>query len=106
LKFLRARIDVVDEQLANTDLEDHLNDLPDTSCGNVKLGSACQHCQEIGDLEKEHSPKDSAFRGFRQKFTDFINTNLPSYGYNLINWMNIPSNFLVMSLPCIYLRGL
>jgi len=77
LKFLRARIDVVDEQLAdtgllfyfielkclktvNTGLDDHPNDLPATSCGNVKLGSACQH-QEIGDLEKEHSPKDSAF---------------------------------------------
>lgn len=59
-----------------------------------KLGSHCCPAS-IHDIESARSGSDVAFAGFRRRFTQFLNTSLPSYGYQLDRWITIPPDFQV-----------
>jgi len=64
---------------------------------HISLGSPC-NLQSIQDIETTHALKDCVFDGFCRKFTEFINQSLPSYGYALTWWFNVPPQFEVRSL--------
>jgi hypothetical protein len=97
--LLRGRVDALDEhcrlQALGDDIDDSGNDIGHIAFdGHVKLGSP-QSCYTIQDIETRLGVHDRAFQGFRKKFSDFINTSLPSYGYQLTRWVTIPADFLV-----------
>ena len=62
--------------------------------GHVGLGSL-QPVTTIQHIETTLGTNDRAFQSFRKRFSDFINTSLPTYGYTLGRWINIPPNFEV-----------
>ncbi|KAG2339941.1 hypothetical protein BDR05DRAFT_977501 [Suillus weaverae] len=62
--------------------------------GHIKLSSP-QSCSTIQDIEMRLDVHDRAFQGFCKKFSDFINTSLPSYGYQLTRWVTILADFLI-----------
>ena len=103
MKLLRQRIDTLNEHqlrlqaLGDDDVPDHdEEDLPIQAPfkGHVKLGSPMRHSSSICDIESR-GQSDRAFQGFRRKFTEFINTSLPTYGYELTSWLTFPADFQV-----------
>jgi hypothetical protein len=60
--------------------------------GHIKLGSP-QQPVSIQEIKNSHGQRDHAFQGFRCKFSEFINTSLPAYGYHLERWISISANF-------------
>ncbi|KAG2132824.1 uncharacterized protein EDB93DRAFT_1242892 [Suillus bovinus] len=80
--LLRGRLDTLDEQcrlevLGDSALDEEDNNHNITFDGHVKLGSPQRHVS------------------FRKKFCDFINTSLPTYGYELMRWIVIPVDFQI-----------
>ncbi|KAG1859232.1 hypothetical protein F4604DRAFT_1882756 [Suillus subluteus] len=94
VKLLRLHVDALDEQRSLPDDEAEAEARPDVFEGHVKLGSP-QPPVSIQDIENSRSQGDHAFRGFRRKFSDFVNTSLPGYGYQLQRWVTIPANFQI-----------
>ncbi|KAG1849251.1 hypothetical protein F4604DRAFT_1593550 [Suillus subluteus] len=94
VKLLRLHVDTLDEQRSLPDDEAEAEARPDVFEGHVKLGSP-QPPVSIQDIENSRSQGDHAFRGFRRKFSDFVNTSLPGYGYQLQRWVTIPANFQI-----------
>ncbi|KAG1882178.1 hypothetical protein F4604DRAFT_1879586 [Suillus subluteus] len=95
VKLLRVRVDTLDEQRSLPDDEAKAGEArPDLFEGHIKLGSPQQPIS-VQDIENSHSQKDCVFQGFRCKFSDFINTSLPGYGYHLERWVTIPANFQI-----------
>ncbi|KIK43163.1 hypothetical protein CY34DRAFT_791724 [Suillus luteus UH-Slu-Lm8-n1] len=97
--LLRGRVDALDEhcrlQALGDAMDDSGDDISHTAFnGHIKLGSP-QSCSTIQDIETRLGVHDRAFQGFRKKFSDFINTSLPSYGYQLTRWVTIPADFLI-----------
>ncbi|KAG1765483.1 hypothetical protein EV702DRAFT_981531 [Suillus placidus] len=97
--LLRGCVDALDEHCRLQALGDAMDDSGDDIShiafnGHVKLGSP-QSCSTIQDIETRLGVHDRAFQGFRKKFSDFINTSLPSYGYQLTRWVTIPADFLI-----------
>ncbi|KAG2144311.1 hypothetical protein DEU56DRAFT_870425 [Suillus clintonianus] len=95
--LLRGRVDTLDEQrrlqaLGESADEDDIGHI--AFDGHIKLGSP-QNCSTIQDIEMRLGVQDRAFQGFRRKFTDFINTSLPTYGYQLTRWVTIPADFQI-----------
>lgn len=98
---MRGRLDTLDEQrrleaLGDSALDED-NDHAIIFDGHVKLGSP-QRPVSIQELENVRGPKDRAFQGFRKKLGDFVNTSLPTYGYELTRWIVLPVDFQVSSL--------
>lgn len=94
--LLREHVDAVDEY---NRLQALGNDLPDEDVavafnGHVKLGAPTQNPSSILDLENR-SAVDRSFQAFRRKFTEFINTSLPTYGHQLTNWITFPADYQV-----------
>jgi hypothetical protein len=89
---LRGCVDALDEHCRLQALGDDIGHI--AFDGHVKLGSP-QSCSTIQDIETRLGVHDRTFQGFRKKFSDFINTSLPSYGYQLTRWVTIPADFLV-----------
>jgi hypothetical protein len=94
-------LDTLDEQrrleaLGDSALDED-NDHAIIFDGHVKLGSP-QRPVSIQELENVRGPKDRAFQGFRKKLGDFVNTSLPTYGYELTRWIVLPVDFQVSSL--------
>ncbi|KAG0692108.1 hypothetical protein DFH29DRAFT_985943 [Suillus ampliporus] len=94
VKLLRVRVDMLDEQCSLPDDEAEAKARPDVFEGHIKLGSSQQPIS-IQDIENSHGQRDRAFQGFRRKFSDFINTSLPGYGYHLERWVFIPANLQI-----------
>ncbi|KAG2753584.1 hypothetical protein P692DRAFT_201705525 [Suillus brevipes Sb2] len=97
--LLRGRLDTLDEQrrleaLGDSALDEEDNGHPITFDGHVKLGSP-QRPVSIQELENVRGPKDRAFQSFRKKLGDFVNTSLPTYGYELTRWIVIPVDFQI-----------
>ncbi|KAG1899351.1 uncharacterized protein F5891DRAFT_1128989 [Suillus fuscotomentosus] len=96
LMLLREHVDMVDEhnwlQVLGDDLPDE--DVDVTFNGHVKMGAPIQHPSSILDLEN-HSSVDRIFQAFRRKFTEFINRSLPTYGYQLTNWITFPADYQI-----------
>ncbi|KAG0696432.1 hypothetical protein DFH29DRAFT_984614 [Suillus ampliporus] len=97
--LLRGRVDTLDEQhrlqaLGDAGLDDkdhdHINYI-----GHFKLGSPQSCANAIQDIENRLSAQDTAFQGFRRKFSNFINMSLPTYGYQLTRWTTIPADFQI-----------
>ncbi|KAG2033796.1 hypothetical protein BDR03DRAFT_1013936 [Suillus americanus] len=96
VRLLRLHVDTLGEQcsLPDDEAKAKAKARPDIFEGHVKLGSP-QLPVSIQDIENSCSQEDHAFRGFRCKFADFINTSLPGYGYQLERWVTIPTNFQI-----------
>ncbi|KAG1728188.1 uncharacterized protein EDB91DRAFT_1239436 [Suillus paluster] len=62
--------------------------------GHIKLSSP-QNCSTIQDIEMRLGIQDRAFQGFHRKFSDFVNTLLPTYGYQLTRWVTILADFQI-----------
>ncbi|KAG9309309.1 hypothetical protein JVU11DRAFT_10797 [Chiua virens] len=83
IKLLRSRMEAVEEhQATNADEEitDSVAETSDSVTGaprHVYLGSPCQPVA-ISEIEGAHQT-DRAFENFSRKFTDFINTCVPTY---------------------------
>ncbi|KAG1800477.1 uncharacterized protein HD556DRAFT_1230432 [Suillus plorans] len=97
--LLRGRLDTLDEQcrlqaLGDAGLDDEDHDHINLD-GHFKLGSPQSRADTIQDIENRLSAQDSAFQGFRKKLANFINTSLPTYGYQLTRWTIIPTDFQI-----------
>ncbi|KAG1845088.1 hypothetical protein DFJ58DRAFT_717530 [Suillus subalutaceus] len=96
LMLLRERVDMVDEynrlQALGDDLPDE--DIAVAFSGHVKLGAPTQNPVSILDLENR-STVDRSFQAFQRKFTEFINTSLPTYGHQLTNWITFPADYQI-----------
>ncbi|KAG1718469.1 hypothetical protein EDB19DRAFT_1837996 [Suillus lakei] len=46
-------------------------------------------------IEMRLGIQDRAFQGLCKKFSDFINTSLLTYGYQLMRWVTIPADFQI-----------
>ncbi|KAG2751289.1 hypothetical protein P692DRAFT_201839037 [Suillus brevipes Sb2] len=95
MKLLRERVDMLDEHhrlqaLGNN--EPHEEDVPVAFNGHVKLGSPAPKPSAIIDV-KSCGRTDCAFQSFCQKFSEFINTALPTYGHQLTSWLTFASDF-------------
>ncbi|KAG1861808.1 hypothetical protein DFJ58DRAFT_715411 [Suillus subalutaceus] len=86
LMLLRECVDAVDEYNRLQALGD---DLPDKD-----LGAPTQNPVSILDLENR-STVDRSFQAFRRKFTEFINTSLPTDGHQLTNWITFPADYQI-----------
>jgi hypothetical protein len=95
--LLRERVDAVDEcnrlQVLGNNLPDE-DDVAVAFSGHMKLGAPTQNPSSILDLENR-SAVDRSFQAFRRKFTEFINTSLPTYGHQLTNWITFPADYQV-----------
>ncbi|KAG2140569.1 hypothetical protein DEU56DRAFT_870910 [Suillus clintonianus] len=94
--LLRGRVDTLDEQRRLQALGDELDDEDHDHInldGHFKLGSPQPNA--IQEFENRLGARDPAFQSFRRKFSDFINTLLPTYGYHLTRWTTIPADFQV-----------
>ncbi|KAG0695437.1 hypothetical protein DFH29DRAFT_776432, partial [Suillus ampliporus] len=94
VKLLRVHVDMLDEQRSLPDDEAEAEARPDVFEGHIKLGLSQQPIS-IQDIKNSHGQRDCAFQGFRHKFSDFINTSLPGYGYHLERWVFIPANLQI-----------
>ncbi|KAG1725468.1 hypothetical protein EDD22DRAFT_982843 [Suillus occidentalis] len=97
LMLLRERVDAVDERNRLQALGNNLPDEDDVAVafsGHVKLGAPTQNPSSILDLENR-SAVDHLFQAFRRKFTEFINTSLPTYGHQLTNWITFPADYQI-----------
>ncbi|KIK35236.1 hypothetical protein CY34DRAFT_17146 [Suillus luteus UH-Slu-Lm8-n1] len=99
--LLRGRVDTLDEQhrlqalgdnnaLDDEDRIDHTN-----HNGHFKLGSPQSCAFIIQDIENRRGAQDTAFQGFRRKFSNFVNISLPTYGFHLTRWITIPIDFQI-----------
>ncbi|KAG2057805.1 hypothetical protein BDR06DRAFT_969142 [Suillus hirtellus] len=61
---------------------------------HIKFGSP-QNCTTIQNIEARLGIQDQVFQGFCRKFSDFVNTSLPTYGYQLMRWVTIPADFQI-----------
>ncbi|KAG1876628.1 hypothetical protein DFJ58DRAFT_712860 [Suillus subalutaceus] len=100
VSLLRGRVDTFDEQRNHKDNEVDLGTTAEDNLdlavaqGHIKLGSP-QQLVSIQDIENACSPADRAFQDFRRKFSTFLNTSLPGYGYELRRWITLPANFQI-----------
>ncbi|KAG2746323.1 hypothetical protein P692DRAFT_20739518, partial [Suillus brevipes Sb2] len=101
VKLLRMHVDSLDERRrlpdgdeADDEADDEVEARPAPFEGHVKLGSP-QQPVSIQEIENSHGQRDRAFQGFRRKFSEFINTSLPAYGYHLERWVSISANFQI-----------
>ncbi|KAG1768464.1 hypothetical protein EV702DRAFT_1181984 [Suillus placidus] len=99
--LLRGHVDTLDEQhhlqalgdddaLGDEDHVDHTN-----HNGHFKLGSPQSCAITIQDIENRRGAQDTAFQGFRRKFSNFVNISLPTYGFHLTRWFTIPVDFQI-----------
>ncbi|KAG1836025.1 hypothetical protein F4604DRAFT_1943802 [Suillus subluteus] len=95
-KLLRECISALDEHHRIQKLGDNLpnEDIPTTFNGHVKLGSPMQCPSPIIDIENRNTT-DHAFQAFHRKFSEFINTALPTYGHQLTSWLTFPVDFQI-----------
>ncbi|KAG2750980.1 hypothetical protein P692DRAFT_201710246, partial [Suillus brevipes Sb2] len=101
VKLLRMHVDSLDERRrlpdgdeADDEADDEVEARPAPFEGHVKLGSP-QQPVSIQEIENSHGQRDRAFQGFHRKFSKFINTSLPAYGYHLERWVSISANFQI-----------
>ncbi|KAG1811595.1 hypothetical protein EV424DRAFT_1327573 [Suillus variegatus] len=95
LKLLRERVNALDEHCRLQALGDlGEEDAPIAFNGHVKLGSPAPHPSTIIDVESR-GQTDRAFQSFRRKFSEFINTALPTYGHQLTSWLTLPGDFKI-----------
>ncbi|KAG1847898.1 hypothetical protein F4604DRAFT_1883959 [Suillus subluteus] len=95
MKLLRERVDMLDKHHQLQALDNnkpHEEDVPVAFNGHVKLGSPVPKPSAIINVES-HSQTDRAFQSFRRKFSEFINTALPTYGHQLMSWLTFASDF-------------
>ncbi|KAG2123848.1 hypothetical protein DEU56DRAFT_873379 [Suillus clintonianus] len=88
VKLLRLHVGTLDEQCSLPDDEAEAEARPNIFEGHVKLGSP-QPPVSIQDIENSHSQGNHMFRGFHRKFSYFINTSLPGYRYQLVNYKSV-----------------
>ncbi|KAG2117676.1 hypothetical protein BD769DRAFT_1629737 [Suillus cothurnatus] len=101
VSLLRGRVDTFDEQRNRKD--DEIDDLDTIAEDNLNLAVAQGHIKlsspqqliSIQDIENTCSPTDRAFQDFHRKFSTFLNTSLPGYGYELRRWITLPANFQI-----------
>ncbi|KAG1882566.1 hypothetical protein F4604DRAFT_1879304 [Suillus subluteus] len=97
LKLLKERVDALDEHhqvqaLCNNESNEDV-DVPGAFNGHVKLGSPVPYLT-ILDVEN-HGQTDRAFQSFHRKFSEFVNTALPTYGHQLTSWLTFTGNFMI-----------
>ncbi|KAG0695762.1 hypothetical protein DFH29DRAFT_984879 [Suillus ampliporus] len=99
ISLLRGRVNTFDKQHnleddEADDLDAAAEENPAVAQGHIKLGSLQQFIS-IQDIENICSLTDRAFQDFHRKFSRFLNTSLPGYGYELRRWITLPTNFQI-----------